>query len=170
MFIRLNNDEGIENNNKVYLPTNNLNDLKVYKARIIFPSGKITELEEDDIQEAKDDDGNVRVLYYAIEGVDKGVELEMIFARVFSAKFYGSRISVQNEYTVKNATYKISLPDHLELDFKCFNGLQEFETEEEDGKNIYTLNIDKVEPLPDEAYSIYNYNIKCFMYKLGRNK
>lgn len=169
-IIRLNNDEGIENNNKVYLPTNNLNDLKVYKARIIFPSGKITELDEEDIQEAKDDNGNVRVLYYAIEGVEKGVDLELIFARIFSARLSGNRISVQNEYTVKNSTYKISLPERLELKFKCFNGLKEFEKEEEDGKNIYTLKIDKIEPLEDEAYSIYNSNIKCFMYKLSRDK
>jgi hypothetical protein len=168
-IIRLNNDEGIENNNKVYLPTNDLQDLKLNKARIIYPDGEIRELDEEDIMEATDDNGNVRMLYYAIEGVEKGVDLELVFARIYKARIYGNKISVQNEYTVKNATYKISLPDHLLLDFKCYNELEEFEHEEEDGKNIYTLNIDKVEPLKDESYSIYSSNIKSFLYKLGRN-
>ena len=101
-IIRLNNDEGIDNNNKIYLPTNNLTDLKVYKARIIYEDGKTRELEKEDIKEVKDKYGRVKVLYYAIEGVKKGVDLEVIYGRLYLDNLSGERVTVQNEYTIKN--------------------------------------------------------------------
>lgn len=168
-IIRLNNDEGIENNNKIYLPTNNLQDLKVNKARLIFENGDIRELDEDDIKEVTDDDGNVRVLYYAIEGVTKGVDLEVIFGRIYLESLDGEKVSVQDEYTIRDAEYVIKVPDHLELNFKSSNGLPEFEKTEESGNNVYTLKVKNIEPLEKEMYSVYESNVQSFIYKLHKN-
>lgn len=168
-IIRLNNDEGIENNNKIYLPTNNLRDLKVNKARIIYENGEIRELEEEDIKEVTDDNGNVRVLYYAIEGVTKGVDLEVIFGRHYLEPLTGDKIAVQDEYTIRDATYIIRVPEFCELKFKTYNGLPEFKESEESGNNVYTLKLEQVEPLERELYSVYESNTQSFIYKLHKN-
>ena len=168
-IIRLNNDEGIDNNNKIYLPTNNLQDLKVNKARIIYEDGTTRELEEEDIKEVKDKDGNVSVLYYAVEGVIKGVDLEVIYGRMYRDGLSGDKITVQGEYTIKKAEYVIKVPHFLDLEFKSYNGLQEFNKEKEGGNNVYKLILENLEPLEKEKFSNYKTNKMSFLYKLTKN-
>ena len=168
-IIRLNNDEGIENNNKVYLPTNNLLDLKVNMARIIYEDGTTRELEEEDIKEVKDKEGNVSVLYYAIEGLTKGVDLEVIYGRMYRDGLSGERITVQEDYTIKKAEYVIKVPYFLDLKFKSYNGLEEFKKEKEGGNNVYKLTLENIEPLEKEKFSNYKSNKKSFLYKLTKN-
>ena len=168
-IIRLNNYEGIENNNKIYLPTNNLLDLKVYKARIIYEDGTTRELEEEDIKEVKDKEGNVSVLYYAIEGVTKGVDLEVLYGRMYRDGLSGERVTVQEEYSIRKAEYVIKVPYFLDLKFKSYNGLQEFKEEKEGGNNVYRLTLENLQPLEREKFSNYKTNQKSFLYKLQKN-
>ena len=48
-IIRVNNDEGVEDNNKIYLPISDAGTLIRTKARTILPDGSVVEMNQDDI-------------------------------------------------------------------------------------------------------------------------
>ena len=76
-IVHINNDQGIESFNKIYLPFNEGIELLDVKARTILPGGKIIELDKTNIKDLKDENGQYKI--FALEGLVKGCELEYYF-------------------------------------------------------------------------------------------
>ena len=73
--VRANNASAIEDNNRIYISMNNVQEIVELKARTISPSGKIQELDKTNIKELKDEEGKGYQIF-AIEGAEEGGIIE----------------------------------------------------------------------------------------------
>lgn len=166
----INTDAGIESNNKVYISNKPGSTVLKQKARVIKPDGKIITLKESDIQESKDEEGNVEYRYFALEGLEKGSYIEYLHYISEEPTLTGATLYMQSGIDKKKVDYDIICPKHLEFMFHPINGMPAFVKD--------TLNIEvnrnfieaaNIEGLKDEESSAYSANLmKCY-YKLQKN-
>jgi hypothetical protein len=74
-IIHINNDNGIEASNRIYLPVNENKDLVSIKARTVLPGGKIIEISSENIKDIKGENEQMYKIF-AMEGLVKGCEVE----------------------------------------------------------------------------------------------
>lgn len=75
-IIKVNSDEAIERNNRIYLPLAASAKIIVNQARVINLKGEVKELKNEDIKEGINEETKTTYRYFALEGVDKGSEIE----------------------------------------------------------------------------------------------
>jgi hypothetical protein len=167
---RLNSDASIEGNNKFYIPMDDDTKTLVLKARVIKPNGDIKEVSEKDIQQAKDEDGNVKYNYFAFEGIEKGSFIEFLHLAEYYPEMTGSSIVVQGFYPKRKVDVELLYPSYLEFQLLSVNGLEEFKKDESDSlvTKMY-LSISDLAGLEDEDWTAYNANLKKVYYKLSKN-
>src|SRR5574343_273011 len=167
---RLNSDASIEGNNKFYIPMNEDTKTLILKARVIKPNGDIKEVSEKDIQQATDEEGNVKYNYFAFEGIEKGSYIEFLHLAEYYPEMTGSNITVQGYYPKRKVDVELLYPSYLEFQLLSENGLEEFKKDETD--SLVTrmhLSITDLAGLEDEDWSAYNANLKKVYYKLSKN-
>ncbi len=166
----INTDNGIENSNKVYISNKQGSTVLKQKARVIKPDGKIINLKESDIQESKDENGNVEYQYFALEGLEKGSYIEYLHYISEEPVLTGSSIYLQSGIDKKKVTYEIICPKHLEFKFHSINGMPEFKKDSVNTDiNRCFIEASNIEGMKDEESSAYNANLmKCY-YKLQKN-
>ncbi len=166
----INTDAGIEANNKMYINNPQGTTVITQKARVIKPDGKIIELKESDIQESKNDDGEVEYRYFALEGLEKGCVIEYIHYRKEFPEYTGRLLLIQNEIKKKRIEVDIIAPKHLDFLIHCMNGLPDFTL---DTTAFFVrrkfLEIDNLEALEGEAQAPYQTLIKKCYFKLNKN-
>jgi hypothetical protein len=167
---RLNSDGSIEGNNKFYIPMNEDTKTLILKARVIKPNGDIKEVSEKDIQQAKDEEGNVKYNYFAFEGIEKGSYIEFLHLAEYYPEMTGSNITVQGYYPKRKVDVELLYPSYLEFQLLSVNGLEEFKKDESDSlvTKMY-LSITDLAGLEDEDWSAYDANLKKVYYKLSKN-
>ena len=74
----LNTDAAIENNNKMYIANGPESRVIRQQARVIRTDGTMIELNEKDIKESVDENGQVEYRYFALDGIEKGCRLEYL--------------------------------------------------------------------------------------------
>ena len=166
----INTDNGIENNNKVYISNKPGSTVLKQKARVIKPDGKIINLKESDIQESKNENGDVEYRYFALEGLEKGSYIEYLHYISEEPVLSGSSIYMQTDVDKKKVEYDIICPKHLEFKFHSINGMPDFkkDTLNED-LNRNFIEATNIEGLKDEESSAYDADLmKCY-YKLQKN-
>src|SRR5688500_12482945 len=77
-IVHINNDQGIETFNKVYLPFSEGIEMVDVKARTILANGKVIELNKNNIKEIKDKEGNEYKIV-AIDELTKNCDVEYIY-------------------------------------------------------------------------------------------
>lgn len=169
-IMKLNTHKGIERNNKYYIANGGSIEVKMQKARVISPSGKINYLFEKDILDSKDEDGNVNYQYFAFEGVELGSVIEYIDLVVYPVNLKGSYFNVQGSSQKKNVDIEIISPQHMEYLTYPINGLANFI---KDTTILFqqrlSLHLDKVEALDEESWSTWDANIQKVYYKFNKN-
>ena len=167
---RLNSDGSIEGNNKFYIPMNEDTKTLILKARVIKPNGDIKEVSEKDIQQAKDEEGNVKYNYFAFEGIEKGSYIEFLHLAEYYPEMTGSDITLQGYYPKRKVDVELLYPSYLEFQLLSVNGLEEFKKDESDSlvTKMY-LSITDLAGLEDEDWSAYDANLKKVYYKLSKN-
>jgi len=165
---KVNTDNGIEKNNRVYISENAKRKIIKNKLRVINPNGAIIELNDSDIQEAEDQQTKVKYKYYAVRGLEKGSIIEEILLTRNKASLGGKMILVQSENYVKNVEIEIIYPNTLKYEIKSYNGLPKLEKKDTlyKDKKVHLLTLDTCEELEEEKYSNYRANLKCIAYKL----
>mgnify|MGYP005742408161 CR=1 FL=1 len=93
MIIRFNNAEGIEARNKVYISYRGILEEMELKARTITSDGKVVELDKSQVKKSDIEDIG-ECLFFAMEGVDVGSEIEYLYTNKKSPRYY-------NEWTVQ---------------------------------------------------------------------
>lgn len=166
----INTDAGIERNNKVYISNKPGSTVLKQKARVIKPDGKIINLKESDIQESKDENGDVEYRYFALEGLEKGSYIEYLHYISEEPNLTGATIYMQSGVDKKKVDYDIICPKHLELMFHSINGMPNFIKDSlNTDVNRSFISASDIEGLKDEESSAYNANLmKCY-YKLQKN-
>jgi hypothetical protein len=167
---RVNSDEAIEKNNRIYIPSGFEMSFLKRKARVISPSGKVKELSESDIKEAIDEDSKNKYIYFALEGIVKGSEIEYFYFIKLPPYYSGSREIIQTKIPQKNVEFEIASPINLIFKVKSYNGLPELQPDTTDKtKNILFLKLDNVPALKVESQAAYTANLTQLVYKLNSN-
>ncbi len=174
-IIRVNSDQAVEEFNKVFVPMGDVIEFVELKARAISPNGKITELNRDNIKELKDvrDLGTLKI--FAIEGVEKGGELEYFYTTQSKVGDPYSRSMVQTDTKIKEASIEIISPDNLEFEAKSYNGFPDLKKEKKavgKGDSVQILKgiTTDLEGLREEDYSLHRANLMKVAYKLSYNR
>lgn len=166
-------DQGIERYNKLYLPVFEDKAFLKEKARVINSKGEVIELREDDIKEGVDEETDRKFRYFALEGIDKGSEVEYLYMYERSPQYTGVLQDVQTREFQIEYDYEMIVPDRLGMSFKVYNDDKSFQKDttyhELKAKTRWYIAYDSLEGLPQERSSAYDAELIYFGYKLSAN-
>ncbi len=166
-IIRVNDDKGIESFNKIYLGVTDNSDIVDIRARTILPSGKIIEIDKQNIKDLKEEDGNMYKIF-AMEGLEKGCEVEYYYTFKRSAVYFG-REQIQNGFPVLNARLQIVAPERLGFQIKGYNCTVTVQDTVLNGKRIFSTELKEVKGAEEEKYAAYQANLERVEFKLSYN-
>lgn len=170
IITKVNTDEAIDENNKIYIPINSNSKLIETKARVINSKGEIKELDKNDMKTAIDEESQTNYTYFALEGIDKGSEIEYYYYIQRQADLTGISIYIQNEFIQKKVKFSLICPENLVFTFKSFNGLGEVKKDTlEKEYNNYILEVDNLIDLKEEEMANYEANLQYLIFKLSAN-
>jgi len=163
-------DNGVENNNKIYVPSAETSMMLINKARVMTSSKKIIELEQSDIKEARDEETGQVYNYFALEGLDEGSFVEFLYLSKRIPTYKGSSEVLQSTMRKKNTSFELIAPKHLYFAFKSTNGLPEMERDtNETDKNVWKVQLDLLPALKWEPVAANRSNMMATHYKLKSN-
>ena len=170
-IIRVNDDMAIEMNNRIYLPLAEFAQMMVTKVRVINSKGQVKELKNEDIKDGVNEETKVAYRYFALEGLDKGSEIESLMVIEQNADIYGKIFILQDNTLKKNLEFKLITPANLIFKKKSYNGLPTLtDTVMNDGRNISFVKLDSVAGLKEEAFAVYKPHLMHLIIKLDENK
>ncbi len=166
--IWIGNEKTIESYNKLYVPVMEDGALRI-QARVLQPNGAVINLDEEDIQEGKDEDDNT-YQYFALDGIQVGSVVEYLFLTKGMPSFYGSRYTLQRDAPVYDLTFELVTPGNLLFKTKSYNGLRQavYDTilEEQNRFFIHQDTLPKFEAQP-QAYE--RAHMAYVLFALDRN-
>ncbi|MEO8413022.1 MAG: DUF3857 domain-containing protein [Ginsengibacter sp.] len=166
-LIKVEDDKGIEMFNKIYLAIPNNATIYDIKARVITAAGKVITVPADKIKEEEED--GKRYKLFAMEGMDKGSEIEYSYMIKKDPSFFGSEIFQSKSVPYYQVKLLIITPDHLKFEAKGFNGfsiLPDSLVKEERFIPGYSENIKE---LGDEKYGLRDAYLQRADFKLSYN-
>ncbi len=167
--VHVNNDDAIEQFNKVYVPYALNESIISVKARTITPDGKVKEVNQSSMKELENVADKSSYKIFALEGVDKGSEVEYLYTIKIKPSIYGAEY-LQDDYPKKNIEYSIISPSNLAFKTKSYNGLAQAVTDTSlKEKNYLRVFSDGIPMLYKEDYAVYTANLQRVEYKLAYN-
>ena len=165
--MHINDDKGIENWNKIYLPFNEALDMPDVKARTILPSGKILELDKKNIKDIKDENGEYKI--FALDGLTRGCEVEFYFTIKINASFFGREV-MSSGIPAEKAHFELIAPQHLVFEARSYNGLPAATDTTYGEKRYLVINAENIKDAQDEKYSMYKASLQRVEYKISYNR
>ena len=162
-IIRVNDDKGIARHNTVYIPMYEVKKVIDIKARTINANGKVTLLNQDNIKEVKNVEEYGDFKIFAIEGVEKNSEIEVLYTVEKEFDMYGSQ-TIQNEYKIKEAQF-IFITGKLNSNIKAYRTNVNFTDTTIDGHIAKSLTLKDIPAMIDEEYSTPNANKVSVVYQ-----
>ncbi len=166
-LIKVADDKGIEMFNKVYLALFRNAEIYDIKARVITSAGKVIDVPAAKIKDEEEDGKQYKI--FAMEGLDKGAEVEYSYIIKKEPSFFGSEIFQNKAVPFYQAKLLIITPKHLKFDGKGFNGftmLTDSIISEERFMPGYSENIKE---LDDEKYGLRDAYLQRADFKLSYN-
>jgi hypothetical protein len=167
-IIHINDDRGIEAYNRIYLGISDKADIVDIKARNILPSGKIIELNKDDIKEVKEKDDEVYKIF-AMDGLEKGSEVEYYYTFKRPATFFGREI-VQGSAPVLQARFQLFAPKRLKFEVKPYNTEAISKDTVINEKSFSECLFTEIPGAEKEKYANYYSDLKRVEFKLAYNE
>jgi len=179
IIIRVNDDIGIREFNKVYIPVLNQDEIIKLKARTISKEGKIKEINKDDIKLLNVSKEFINYKIFAMDGVEAGSELEYFYTLKRDRRgyyilwgnsfLYGTEI-FQGNTKVKEANFTITTPSYLLIDAKSYNGFPNIEINKKTSPVILNASIKDIPAMPEEIYATTKADCMKVSYKINHNK
>ncbi|MBL7744353.1 MAG: DUF3857 domain-containing protein [Chitinophagaceae bacterium] len=166
-LVHIMDDKGIESFNRVYLPVSDNSDIVDIRARTILPDGKIIEVSKNNIKDLKEDDDQVYKIF-AMEGLEKGCEVEYYYTYKRNTGFFGAEI-FQGRTPVLEASFYLVTPKRLIFEMKPYNSAVKPQDVVENEKKWLTVIEKDIPGVENEKYSAYEANLRRFEYKLAYN-
>ena len=168
----LGSTDAVERYNAIFIPLGE-GTLEKLKVRSISPDGKVVISDQDNLKEIKDEESGRGYKMFAIEGIEKGSEIEYFYTTkepVFGGNQEG-REYLQSGTVTKNVLFELISPSFLNFEVKSYNGLPDAELIEdtENEKRIQRIKVDSVSPLLDEPFAYADPNKMRVDYKLAYN-
>ena len=166
-LIKVADDKGIEMFNRIYLPMSNDAEIFNIKARVITSGGKVINVAANKIKEEVEEGRRYKL--FAMEGLDKGAEVEYSYTIKKNPVFFGTEIFHSKVVPYQRAKLVIITPKHLQFTAKGFNGftvLADSLIGEERYISGYSENI---KALDDEKYGLRDRYVQRADFKLSFN-
>ena len=153
-IIKVLDDKGIEQFNKVFIPVSHNTRVPSIKARTILPNGRIHDIAKEMIKVTKNEEGENEIVF-AMEGVEKNAEIEILLKEIRPLSLFGSE-NFQYSVPVKSARFEMAYPKELVFEEKGYNGFPDAtDTLLNNRRHIITAAYD-IPPLHSEPYSFYD--------------
>jgi len=165
-IIHLNEDKAVEDFNKIYIPVQSADQLLNFKARSVNKDGKMKEMLKGEMK-AVTDKGQ-RYMSLAVDGLEKGSELEYYYTLSGGSSYYGSEF-LQSGLLIRKCELTLISPENIILAAKSYNGFPQLKDTVYDKKHHLTGKMEGIQPLNDEKYSIHDANLMRVEYKLSQN-
>ncbi|WP_262733367.1 DUF3857 domain-containing protein [Gaetbulibacter sp. NE] len=160
---RVNDDKGIARHNTVYIPMYEVKKVVDIKARTINAKGKVTVLNQDNIKEVKNVDEYGDFKIFAIEGVEKGSEIEVLYTVEKEFDMYGSE-TMQSNYKINEAQF-IFITGKLNSNVKAYRTDSTFKDVTIDGDNAKSLTLKNIPAMVEEEYATPDANKITVVYQ-----
>jgi len=164
--VRVNTSEGIERYNKIVLPVLDTGAPVDVKARTISPRGEVKEVRTSDMKELKDENGDRGFRIFAVDGVEKGSEVEYFYTRERPFNHFGTEI-IQGETPERNVTVELISPEALTFEAKVYQGPAVSVDTTLRGKRALRLTLKEVPGLKEEAFANVGAQRMRLEYKLA---
>lgn len=168
-IIRVQDDKGIESFNTVTV-TNYGIEVRDIKARVIVPNGSVFETAKDKILESKSEK-NKQEFVFALEGLEKGAEIEIMYTIKYPFSLFGSEY-FQFSVPVLRAEFELKCPDVVIFETKGYNGFPSAKDSlnadtSSDFTRIYHCAVNNMPGIKEEKYSNYNANLMHIEYRIA---
>jgi Domain of Unknown Function with PDB structure (DUF3857) len=164
--VHINEASAIDEYNKIALPISEKSELIAVKARSISPSGVVKELGLEAVKEAQSENTKYNAL--AIEGVEKGGEIEYYFLIKSGQTTYGAEY-IQTGVPVRMGEYLIISPEKLKFEAKMYNTTSIKKDTVIDQKSIVSIKLNNLKPYYEEKYAAGQANVGRLEYNLLYN-
>ncbi len=169
IIIHINNEKGIEEANKVYIPYSTVLEQVAVKARTIMSNGKVIMLSKSAVKKVDNLEDHGPYLIFAMEGVDKGGEIEYLYTMKKSYNSYNS-VRVQISKIKKNVNIDIYSPSNLIYEARGYNGFPDFTIDSViKNKNHIFAGINMIPAMEEEEYSATDASKMRYDYQLTYN-
>jgi len=166
-LIKVADDKGIETFNKIYIPVYRNSEVNDLKARVINAAGKVIDVPESKIKDETID--GYRYRFFAMEGLDKGSEIEFSYVTKKSPSFFGSETFQSQSTPYVKVNISLVVPKHLKFDAMGFNGLTVLQDSVIDDNRIIAAYSDNIPELDEEKYGLRDPYLQRLDYKLSYN-
>lgn len=167
--IRLNTDDAINGFNKLSVSMADVIEMKETRARVIKPDGRIVEFNSQNIREIVDAESRDNYRIFAIDGIEKGDDLEYLIIRRMNGANFG-RAFYQFEFPVMEASFELVSPRNLKYAARGYNGFpQPAADTTADGRNRLSCTARNISGLRSEEYFYQNPARARVEYKLEYN-
>ncbi|WP_295673322.1 DUF3857 domain-containing protein [uncultured Mucilaginibacter sp.] len=166
-IIHINDDRGIEDFNKIYLGISEKSDIVDIRARTLLPGGKIIELDQSNIKDLKEQDGNVYKIF-AMEGLEKGCEIEYFYTYKKPATFFGREV-LQSIFPVLESKFQIIGPKRLKFEIRPYNFTELASDTVINDKRFTQVKLKATSGVEEEKYASYDANLMRVEFKLSYN-
>jgi hypothetical protein len=165
---KVNTTNAIEHHNRINISMRNVQSIVTLKARAINKEGKVTNFDQNNLKEVKDEKTDNTYRIFAIEGVETESEIEYFYTLKTNAKtqetFY-----VQQETPIREFGFLLVSPKTLAFDFRVYNADGKVSSDTLNGQNRYSYTSEKIIGLHQEAFSYVDaYRIRL-EFKLAYN-
>ncbi|HEY4112333.1 DUF3857 domain-containing protein [Puia sp.] len=168
-IVHLNDDQGIESFNKVYLGYTDSTDIIDMRARAVLPNGVIMEVRKENMKDYQDEDGS-KYKIFALEGLEKGAEVEYFYTIRRKPDYFG-RETIQGKFPILDARLQILCPSRLIFQLKGYNSDIRIDTDTSHaGTTAYNIRLKDIPGAEEEKYAAYDANLKRIEYRLSYNK
>lgn len=168
-IVKVLDDKGIEQFNKITITNNGLSvsDIRI---RTILPDGTTIEAVPSKILEVKSED-NKQQFVYAVEGLEKGAEIEMIYTAKYAFGLFGSEY-FQFGVPVERAEFVLRSPAYFIFETKGYNGFPSATDSvnadsSSDYGRIYFASADRLPAMEEEPSSNYYANLMRIDYRIA---
>lgn len=166
-LIKVNDDKGVEMYNKIYIPLSQQSEMIEVKARTIQPNGKVVNLPADKIFEVEEEGRMYKK--FALEGVEKGSEIEYYFKLRKNASFFGIEMFQSSVTPCQDAALTLINPEYLSFTVKGYNGFMVNKDTVINEQRIVTATAKDILAIADEKYGEKEPFSKNVQYKLSYN-
>jgi len=160
---RVNNEKGISRHNTVYIPMYEVKKVIDIKARTINSEGKVTLLNKDNIKEVNNVEEYGDFKIFAIEGVEKNSEVEVLYTVEKEYDMHGTE-TLQNDYLIKEAQFLFITGDSNSR-IKAYRTETAFESTFVDEKQAKLITLHDIPAMIEEEYATPNANKIAVVYQ-----
>ena len=165
-IVRVNSSDGIERYNKIVVPVLESGAPVAIKARTISPRGEVREVKPADMKELKDQEGGRGFRVFAVDGVEKGSEVEYFYTRERNFNHFGFEV-LQSETAARDVVFELISPPALTFEARVYHGPAAVADTTNPGHRILRLALKTVPAIREEPFANVQAQRMRVHYKLA---